>query len=310
MAESRFGPPRESLLCRLGWHAPQKGALWNEGYYFSRCGRCRSDLVRTTYSGWEVPRGFRIVWKPRPVDPDAGPPAPGTWDELRTTAPSAGELAAPAPPAPQPAAVEAALGDHASAPSATVDLVREPRPALRKPVRDEPSLDSMIERASVALNGRPTRTRPLRKDAVPPAAEPAAAPDLPAQPLNPSSRLEAALPEPAPAEDQPAPAPAMPAEAASPPSETPVIEVRPETVAEQDPEPAPAPPAIPSQTASAEPGAADGADDAPPPEPAARNRSTIPDFMDDPQPSALGQPHAATLPKAAARPAGTSNAGS
>jgi len=68
------------LLCELGWHDAIPAARWNEGYYFTKCRRCRQDLVRTAYSGWHIPNGFRIVWQGRPpgdrpsarlvVDPD------------------------------------------------------------------------------------------------------------------------------------------------------------------------------------------------------------------------------------------------
>ncbi len=51
-----------SLRCTLGWHRPQAVVHWNHGYYFTRCRRCRVDLVRTAYSRWEVPRGYRVVW--------------------------------------------------------------------------------------------------------------------------------------------------------------------------------------------------------------------------------------------------------
>ncbi|TFI59255.1 hypothetical protein E2493_05275 [Sphingomonas parva] len=51
------------LACRLGFHRPQRPALWNAGYYFSRCARCRRDLIKTPWGRWRVPRGFRVVWK-------------------------------------------------------------------------------------------------------------------------------------------------------------------------------------------------------------------------------------------------------
>ena len=51
------------LACRLGLHRPRRPSLWNAGYYFSRCARCRRDLVKTPWGRWRVPRGFRVVWK-------------------------------------------------------------------------------------------------------------------------------------------------------------------------------------------------------------------------------------------------------
>jgi hypothetical protein len=55
-----------SFLCELGWHAPEQPARWNDGYYFTRCRRCRRDLVRTAYGRWHVPRGLRVVWQAKP----------------------------------------------------------------------------------------------------------------------------------------------------------------------------------------------------------------------------------------------------
>jgi hypothetical protein len=73
------------LACRLGWHRPELPGVWNGGYCFSRCRRCRHDLIRSFQGRWRVPRGFRIVWKTpaeaalglllRDVD-EAGPPGP------------------------------------------------------------------------------------------------------------------------------------------------------------------------------------------------------------------------------------------
>jgi hypothetical protein len=70
------------LLCELGWHRPDPLARWNAGYYFTTCGRCGRDLVRTAYGGWRVPKGFKIVWQAKPPesataaelvpDPEAG----------------------------------------------------------------------------------------------------------------------------------------------------------------------------------------------------------------------------------------------
>ncbi|HEV2867259.1 MAG TPA: hypothetical protein VGX37_12185 [Allosphingosinicella sp.] len=75
------------LLCRLGLHSAEPLARWNDGYYFTRCRRCRRDLVRTAYGRWHVPRGFRIVWQARPPAshvPTGLPPAPA--EQSRTSA--------------------------------------------------------------------------------------------------------------------------------------------------------------------------------------------------------------------------------
>jgi len=108
------GWPRKprSWRCQLGWHAPRKGARWNNGYYFTDCARCGADLVRTTFSGWEEPRGYRVVWRPRPVLPDEEPQPTGETigpKTLRIAPPVARADPAPppAPPAP-PLATEPA----------------------------------------------------------------------------------------------------------------------------------------------------------------------------------------------------------
>lgn len=56
------------LLCALGRHRPEPWPRWNAGYYFSRCGRCGRDLVRTTYGSWYVPKGCKIVWQTTPPE--------------------------------------------------------------------------------------------------------------------------------------------------------------------------------------------------------------------------------------------------
>lgn len=56
-------PPTLPLLCALGRHKTDGLARWNAGYYFAKCKRCRRDLVRTAFTRWEIPKGFRIVWQ-------------------------------------------------------------------------------------------------------------------------------------------------------------------------------------------------------------------------------------------------------
>ena len=60
-----------SILCSLGKHEASVKAIWNNGFYFSRCGRCEADLIRKR-NGWRpVPKGYRVVWKERrPIDID------------------------------------------------------------------------------------------------------------------------------------------------------------------------------------------------------------------------------------------------
>ena len=122
--------PRPPFVCSLGWHAPQKGALWNQGYYFTRCTRCGVDLVRTTFSGWEAPRGQRVVWRNRaeidqPDQPSRLPPPTHSRAPLvPRTAPSPSTATRPPPPPrrrPTPTN------------SAVPDFMDEPEPTPERP---------------------------------------------------------------------------------------------------------------------------------------------------------------------------------
>jgi hypothetical protein len=115
------------MLCRLGWHSPEPGPAWNNGYYFSRCSRCRRDLVRTTYSGWEVPRGYRIVWR-------ANQPGNEGLSPLNASSPAMpvherpSPTAAPpavAPPAPEPARQRAPQRAPQRRPTGIPDFMEE-----------------------------------------------------------------------------------------------------------------------------------------------------------------------------------------
>ncbi len=52
-----------SILCFIQGHSPSEEQIWNRGYSFSKCRRCRCDMIRSD-ADWEVvPRGHRVVWK-------------------------------------------------------------------------------------------------------------------------------------------------------------------------------------------------------------------------------------------------------
>jgi hypothetical protein len=53
------------ILCGLGFHRAEPDPVWNRGYHFSRCRVCGADLVRTAAGRWHVPKGKKVVWKPR-----------------------------------------------------------------------------------------------------------------------------------------------------------------------------------------------------------------------------------------------------
>ena len=59
------------FLCRLGRHDVVSRGIRNQDLEFGRCGRCRRDLVRKGDRWKPVPRGYRVVWRPRTGDPIA-----------------------------------------------------------------------------------------------------------------------------------------------------------------------------------------------------------------------------------------------
>ena len=82
------------ILCALGRHRAGRRVHWNDGFYFTCCRRCGRDLVRTTYGGWHVPRGARVVWSPRrPANSVSASLVP----EQAAAAPSAGAAPVAAP---------------------------------------------------------------------------------------------------------------------------------------------------------------------------------------------------------------------
>lgn len=52
-----------SLLCALGGHEADAGEVYNGGYYFARCRRCRRDMIRSGGAWQMVPSGHRVVWR-------------------------------------------------------------------------------------------------------------------------------------------------------------------------------------------------------------------------------------------------------
>jgi hypothetical protein len=52
-----------SLLCFIQGHTPSEEQVWNRGYSFSRCCRCRSDMIRSDSEWIVVPAGHKVVWK-------------------------------------------------------------------------------------------------------------------------------------------------------------------------------------------------------------------------------------------------------
>jgi hypothetical protein len=52
-----------SLVCALGGHEAGADEVYNGGYYFARCRRCRSDMIRSGGAWQMVPNGHRVVWR-------------------------------------------------------------------------------------------------------------------------------------------------------------------------------------------------------------------------------------------------------
>ena len=69
-----------SILCALGGHEADQAEVYNSGYYFSACRRCRADMIRSGASWRAVPRGHKVVWKggshSHSIEPDYGPVLP------------------------------------------------------------------------------------------------------------------------------------------------------------------------------------------------------------------------------------------
>ena len=87
-----------NLRCIMAGHRAAPGEVRNQGFGFSRCGRCRRDMVRSGRRWRPVPKGFRVAWKKadHPMKTGAGPllpDLPATGRTL-TVAPSGGRSSA------------------------------------------------------------------------------------------------------------------------------------------------------------------------------------------------------------------------
>lgn len=68
------------IACLLGRHAIAEAGVRNGTFEFARCDRCRCDLMRAENRSWQrVPKGLKVVWKPRGAGGTAGEiAAPGS----------------------------------------------------------------------------------------------------------------------------------------------------------------------------------------------------------------------------------------
>jgi hypothetical protein len=64
------------VLCSLGWHEADRGEVYNAGYYFSSCVRCRRDMIRFGGAWQLIPEGHRVAWRSgrgsHSIEPDYG----------------------------------------------------------------------------------------------------------------------------------------------------------------------------------------------------------------------------------------------
>jgi Bacterial SH3 domain len=170
------------LFCELGWHRPEPVARWNCGYYFTRCTRCRHDLVRTTYGRWHVPYGHRVVWQARPPanavsaqlvrDPAASRAANGTElpiQEVLRHLQNGDRAAGMLVDDPAAAGVECSA-DRASEADEPVDgnsALTNQAASIPRPVRAARIADFMEEATGASAWEAPTRAylvRPVRAD--------------------------------------------------------------------------------------------------------------------------------------------------
>ena len=79
-----------SILCRLGWHEADRNEVYNSGYYFGSCARCRRDMIRFGGAWQLVPAGHRVVWRTgrnyHSIEPDYGRYLPVLVAEARLPA--------------------------------------------------------------------------------------------------------------------------------------------------------------------------------------------------------------------------------
>jgi hypothetical protein len=52
------------MFCTLGGHEAGASEIYNGGYYFARCRRCGTDMIRCGAAWQKVPSGHKVVWKP------------------------------------------------------------------------------------------------------------------------------------------------------------------------------------------------------------------------------------------------------
>ena len=168
------------LLCDLGWHRPDGLARWNDGYYFSKCSRCKRDLVRTAFGSWQVPKGFRVVWQQKP--PETREEITLVPKELESVGAAAPVGVVDSPPLASPAEEERAETRPEPPISPVVDEVPAAPEAVFPPVLPEQDEPLAGPAAHAPLNGAAEEAAPAETAAEPelPLAEPSVRQDGPA----------------------------------------------------------------------------------------------------------------------------------
>jgi CheY-like chemotaxis protein len=70
---------KANIICAIRGHAPGPEPVRNRGIDFTRCRRCATHLVRKRGAWQPVPRGYRVVWRPKKdVEADTGGERPVT----------------------------------------------------------------------------------------------------------------------------------------------------------------------------------------------------------------------------------------
>jgi len=188
-----------SLICELGWHKGDRLAPWNNGYYFSKCRRCRRDIVKGSTGGWFAPKGFRVVWQGtapehrrhgvlaeerHPHDVGALPPAAAAVTAAAATAAAAAKSEPPAPPPlpeeAMPEAPEAVPADMEppAIPAATAEAVATaPAPVQAAAMRNELPIQEVLRQLEqdAPSTAHTVTEAPVPAPAAAPPRQPAAA---------------------------------------------------------------------------------------------------------------------------------------
>ena len=66
------------ILCLVAGHRPVPSNIWNDGHYFSRCSNCDCEMIGRGGAWRRVPRGYKVVWRPRTAETNWTPWSPAS----------------------------------------------------------------------------------------------------------------------------------------------------------------------------------------------------------------------------------------